>query len=82
MAEKNKGEKESEEGQNSRLPVPYGDESSGDVLGDIRIENEVVSTIASLAAADVEGINGLVGRFSLGEMLGRKDIDKIGRAHV
>ena len=76
MAEKNKGEKESEEGQNSRLPVPYGDESSGDVLGDIRIENEVVSTIASLAAADVEGINGLVGRFSLGEMLGRKDIDK------
>jgi uncharacterized alkaline shock family protein YloU len=60
----------------SSLPIRYGDESAGEVLGEIRIENEVVGTIASLAAADVEGIAGLVGKFSFGDMLGRKDADK------
>lgn len=60
----------------STLPIRYGDESSGEILGDIKISNEVVGTIASLAAADVEGIVGLVGKFSIGEMLGRRDIDK------
>ena len=36
----------------SSLPIRYGDESAGETLGDIRIENEVVGTIASVAAAD------------------------------
>jgi uncharacterized alkaline shock family protein YloU len=58
------------------LPVRYGDESAGELLGEIRIENEVVGTIASMAASDVDGIVSLVGKFSLGEMLGRKDVDK------
>jgi len=62
--------------QPATLPIRYGDESSGEILGDIKISNEVVGTIASMAAADVEGICSLVGRFSLGEMLGRKDVDK------
>ncbi len=60
----------------STLPIRYGDESSGEILGDIKISNEVVGTIASLAASDVEGIVGLVSKFSLGEMLGRKDADR------
>ncbi|MCX8035987.1 MAG: Asp23/Gls24 family envelope stress response protein [Candidatus Sumerlaeia bacterium] len=60
----------------SNLPIRYGDESSGEILGDIKISNEVVGTIASLAASDVEGIVGLVSKFSLGDMLGRKDTDR------
>jgi len=60
----------------STLPIRYGDESAGEILGDIKISNEVVGTIASLAAADVEGIVSLVSKFSIGEMLGRKDTDK------
>jgi uncharacterized alkaline shock family protein YloU len=66
---------ESEE-QTSSLPIRYGDESSGEVLGEIKIENEVVATIASMAASDVEGIVSLVSKFSIGEMLGRKDMDR------
>ena len=62
--------------QVSTLPIRYGDESSGEVLGSIQIEKGVVSTITSLAAADVDGIVGLVGKFSFGDMLGRKDVDK------
>ena len=62
--------------QSSTLPIRYGDESAGEILGDIKISNEVVGAIASMAAADVEGITGLVGKFSFGEMLGRKDVDK------
>lgn len=58
------------------LPIRYGDESAGETLGEIRIENEVVGTIASMAASDVDGIVSLVGKFSFGEMLGRKDADK------
>ncbi|MBM3335167.1 Asp23/Gls24 family envelope stress response protein [Candidatus Sumerlaeota bacterium] len=46
------------------------------MLGDIKISNEVVGAIASTAAAEVEGIVGLVGKFSLGEMLGRRDVGK------
>lgn len=45
-------------------------------LGDIKINNEVVGTIASLAAIEVEGIVSLAGRYSLAEMWGRKDLDK------
>ncbi len=60
----------------SNLPIRYGDDSSGEILGDIKISNEVVGTIASMAAADVEGIANLVSKFSLGEMLGRKESDK------
>ncbi len=62
--------------QPSNLPIRYGDESAGEILGDIKISNEVVGTIASLAAGDVEGIVSLVSKFSLGEMLGRKDADR------
>jgi len=62
--------------QVSTLPIRYGDESSGEILGDIKISNEVVGTIASMAAADVEGICSLGGKFSLTEMLGRRDADK------
>ncbi|KPL11246.1 hypothetical protein AMJ85_04100 [candidate division BRC1 bacterium SM23_51] len=46
------------------------------MLGEIKIENEVVAKIASLTAVEVDGIVGLVGKFSIGEMLGRKDVDK------
>lgn len=45
-------------------------------FGEIKINNEVVGTIAGLAAMEVEGISGMGGKFSLGEMLGRKDADK------
>lgn len=75
MAEEQKNQEPEEAVEHSSLPVRY-DESSGEVLGDIRIQNEVVGTIASLAASNVSGIDGLVGKFSFGEMLGRKDSDK------
>jgi len=45
-------------------------------LGDIKIENSVVATIAAIAAQEIEGIVSLTGKFSLGEMLGRKEADK------
>ncbi len=45
-------------------------------LGDIKINNEVVGTIASLAAVEVDGIVSLAGKYTLAEMWGRKDIDK------
>ena len=45
-------------------------------FGEIKINNEVVGTVAGLAAMEVEGISGMGGKFSLGEMLGRKDADK------
>lgn len=45
-------------------------------LGDIKINNDVVAKIASLAAIEVEGIISLAGKYSLAEMWGRKDIDK------
>ena len=45
-------------------------------LGEIKINNEVVGTIASLAAIEVDGIVSLAGKYSLAEMWGRKDLDK------
>lgn len=45
-------------------------------LGDIRIENSVVATIAAIAAQEVEGVASMGGKFSLSEMLGRKDADR------
>jgi len=45
-------------------------------LGDIKINNEVVAKIASLAAVEVEGVISLAGKYSLAEMWGRKDLDK------
>ena len=45
-------------------------------IGDIKINNEVVGTIASLAAVEVDGVVSLAGRHSLAEMWGRKDLDK------
>ena len=50
----------------------------GSSLGTVKIANDVVATIAGLAAADVEGIAGMSGGFSGGiaEMLGRKNLTK------
>ena len=45
-------------------------------LGDIKIENSVVATIAAIAAQEVEGVVSMGGKFSLSEMLGRKDADR------
>jgi uncharacterized alkaline shock family protein YloU len=45
-------------------------------LGEIKINNEVVGTIAALAAVEVDGIVSLAGKFSLAEMWGRKDMEK------
>jgi len=45
-------------------------------LGEISIENSVVATIAAIAAQEVEGVAGMAGKFSLTEMLGRKDADR------
>jgi uncharacterized alkaline shock family protein YloU len=45
-------------------------------IGDIKINNQVVGKIASLAAFEVEGIVRLTGNSSLAEMWGRKDLDK------
>ena len=45
-------------------------------LGDIKINNEAVGTVASLAAVEVDGIVTLAGKYSLAEMWGRKDLDK------
>lgn len=46
--------------------------------GTIRIANDVVATIAGLAATDVEGIAGMSGGIAGGitEMLGRKNLTK------
>lgn len=51
-------------------------------LGDIKINNEVVSKIASLAVDEVEGMISLTGRTSLAEMWGRKDQDKGFRVEI
>lgn len=50
----------------------------GNSIGTVKIANDVVATIAGLAAADVEGIAGMSGGFSGGiaEMLGRKNLTK------
>ena len=50
----------------------------GSSMGTVKIANDVVATIAGLAAADVEGIAGMSGGFSGGiaEMLGRKNLTK------
>ena len=45
-------------------------------LGEISIENSVVATIAAIAAQEVAGVAGMAGKFSLTEMLGRKDVDR------
>lgn len=45
-------------------------------LGDIKINNRVIGTIASLAALEVEGVVSLAGKGSPAEIWGRKDIDK------
>ena len=47
-------------------------------LGTIRIADEVVSTIAGLAATEVEGVAGMSGGIAGGiaEMLGRKNFSK------
>lgn len=52
------------------------DESLDEGLGDIKINNEVVSTVASLAAVEVDGVVSLAGKTSLAEMWGQKDLTK------
>lgn len=44
-------------------------------FGEIKIDDDVVATIAAQAAKTVEGIS-LIGGFSFSEMLGRKDAEK------
>lgn len=50
----------------------------GTSIGTVKIANDVVATIAGLAAADVEGIAGMSGGVAGGiaEMLGRKNLTK------
>jgi len=50
----------------------------GTSIGMVKIANDVVATIAGLAAADVEGIAGMSGGVAGGiaEMLGRKNLTK------
>lgn len=47
-------------------------------MGTIRIADEVVATIAGLAAVDVEGVAAMSGSFTSGltEILGRKNLSK------
>lgn len=53
-------------------------EKLGADLGTIKIADEVVSTIAGLAAVEVEGVAAMSGTFASGitEMLGRKNLSK------
>lgn len=53
-------------------------------LGNIRIADDVVKTIAAKAAVDVEGVYKLAGGVvdEVSKMLGKKRPTKIGRAHV
>jgi uncharacterized alkaline shock family protein YloU len=52
--------------------------SGGIDLGAVRIADEVVSTIAGLAAIEVEGVAAMSGGFTAGltEILGRKNLSK------
>lgn len=48
------------------------------MLGEVRIANEVVSTIAGLAAVEVEGVAGMSGGLAGGisEILGRRNVSR------
>lgn len=52
--------------------------SESDKTGSINISNEVVSTVASLAASNVSGVSGMVSSISGGfaELLGKKNMSK------
>lgn len=47
-------------------------------FGQVKISEEVISTIASLAACEVEGVNHMTGSFTgnITEMLGKKNFSK------
>lgn len=47
-------------------------------LGTIKINNEVVATVAGLAASEVDGIAGMAGSLAggIGEFLGKKNLTK------
>lgn len=45
-------------------------------LGAVRIQNEVVGIIAGIAASEVNGVVGLGGGFTFGEVFGRKSFSK------
>ncbi|MEW6045492.1 MAG: Asp23/Gls24 family envelope stress response protein [Bacillota bacterium] len=53
-------------------------ESQEGELGEVRIANDVVSTIAGLAAIEVEGVAGMSGGIAGGisEMLGRRNLSR------
>jgi len=53
-----------------------------DNLGDIKIQNEVVATIASIAMAEVEGIVSLTGKRFLDPLRSQKGPDKGVRVEV
>ncbi len=57
---------------------------SGQELGKITFANEVLSTIAGIAACDVEGVAGMCGGFKDGiaELLGKKNLAKGVKATV
>ncbi|MBE3598149.1 MAG: Asp23/Gls24 family envelope stress response protein [Limnochordaceae bacterium] len=59
-------------------------ESQEGELGEVRIANEVVSTIAGLAAVEVEGVAGMTGGLAGGiaEMLGRRNLSRGVRVEV
>ena len=51
------------------------DEKSED-YGAVRIHNDVVATIAGIAASEVDGVAGMGGGFSFSEVLGKKAMNK------
>ena len=72
-----------------RLEVQILDEASIKVLseetyGSVRIADEVVSIIASLAASEVKGVYSMVGSLGggLAEMVGKRDLSKGVKASV
>ncbi|HEY8498725.1 MAG TPA: Asp23/Gls24 family envelope stress response protein [Limnochordales bacterium] len=59
-------------------------ESQEGELGEVRIANDVVSTIAGLAAVEVEGVAGMAGGIAGGisEILGRRNLSRGVRVEV
>lgn len=59
-------------------------ESQQGELGEVRIANDVVSTIAGLAAVEVEGVAGMAGGIAGGisEILGRRNLSRGVRVEV
>lgn len=65
----------------TREPAESFIESQEGELGEVRIANDVVSTIAGLAAVEVEGIAGMSGG-GITEILGRRSVSRGVRVEV